>query len=326
MNLTLTNYWWLIIWLVGAGFVFKMIVNNEKKELVLGKYEYRWSIGSALLLVAPLIIWCAFRTNDFGDTGAYRDNFNAAPLAISGWNSYMQTITKDKGFFWIMLVLKQIAGSSDIMYFFILASVQIVTLAMVYRKYSCDYWFSIFVFVASTDYISWTFNTVRQFTAVALIFGATTLMLRRKYVPMIFLILIASTIHGSALLMIPFLFILDGKAWNKRTIITMIVTVLVIVYVNQFTDVLQNLLEETQYNNVVNDWKYYQDNGTNPIRVLVYSVPLLMAVIGFKAIQQENNPVLNMATNASILTTLLYVISMFTSGIFIGRLPIYVSL
>ena len=50
------------------------------------------------------------------------------------------------------------------------------------------------------------------------------------------------------------------------------------------------------------------------------------AVLKCGYIQAEDDPVINFCTNMSIISTGIYIISMFTSGIFIGRLPIYASL
>ena len=47
-----------------------------------------------------------------------------------------------------------------------LASIQAIILVTIYRKYSTNYLLSIFLFIASTDYLSWMFNGVRQFAAV----------------------------------------------------------------------------------------------------------------------------------------------------------------
>ena len=99
-----------------------------------------------------------------------------------------------------------------------------LSLLFVYRKYSPEYLVSIFLFIASADYISWMFNGIRQFTAVTLIFAATTLILKKKYLPVLLIVLLASTVHQSALLMIPFILIAYGKAWNKKTLLFVLQT------------------------------------------------------------------------------------------------------
>ena len=199
-------------------------------------------------------------------------------------------------------------------------------LIAIFRKYSISYLFSAFLFVASTDYISWMFNGLRQFTAVVIVFAATTLIIERKFLPLIAVILLASTMHATALMMIPIVFIVQGEAWNKKTLCFIFAALLAIFFVGSFTSFLDSALADTQYKNVVSDYTEWEDDGTNPIRVLIYSIPAIISFFGRKQIKQSNSVVVNICTNMSIVSAGLYVVSMFTSGIFIGRLPIYCSL
>lgn len=322
--MTVTNYWWYIIWLFVGGGILAVVMPKQRIS-VMGVRQTRWSIFSALLLAFPFILAAAGRGN-IGDTYVYRKGFEEAPSTIIGISNYLETVTKDKGFSVLTVIIKSVFGNSDTIYFFIVAAVQIVILALVFRKFSEDYWLSMFLFIASTDYFSWVHNGVRQFVAVALIFGAFELMLKKKYLAVIFVILLASTIHGSALLMIPIVFIIQGQAWNKKTLLCIIASILVLFFVDQFTNVLEVMLSDTQYTNVVSDWQAWNDDGTNPIRVLVYAIPTILSLLGLRYIKEENDPVINMCVNAGIISTGLGIISMGTSGVFLGRLPIYVSL
>ena len=99
-----------------------------------------------------------------------------------------------------------------------------------------------------------------------------------------------------------------------------------VVFVSRFTTWLDNVLDDTQYTNVVTEWQSWNDDGTNPIRVLVYSIPMILSITGLRHIRKANDVVINFCTNMSIVTAGLYLLSMVTSGIFIGRLPIYASL
>lgn len=321
----LTNYWWLLIWMFTGG-AFLDVFFPKSTELVIGKKEVRWDIVPAILLVLPYIIWAGFRSNNFGDTYAYRKMFSEAPNTLSQLPKYLGTINKDKGFSAFTVFIKSFLGDSDIVFFLIIASIQLVIIAMVFRKYSSDYWFSMFVFIASTDYLSWAHNGIRQFLAVTIIFASTPLLLKKKYTQAILLILFASTMHKSALLMIPVIFIIQGEAWNKRSLLCIAASIVALAFVDQFTNVLDALVTDTQYANMINDWNEWGDDGTNPIRVLVYSVPTILAFIGRKWIHNENDPVINLSVNASIISVGLLILSSRTSGIFLGRLPIYVSL
>ena len=132
--------------------------------------------------------------------------------------------------------------------------------------------------------------------------------------------------HQSALLVIPFIFIAQGKAWNKKTLLFMVAVIVIVAGIGQFTNVLDSMLAETQYKNVVADWQSWNDDGTNALRVLVYAVPSVLSLIGLRFIRIEDDKVINLCTNMSIVSVGFYIVSMFTSGIFIGRLPMIAPL
>lgn len=77
-------------------------------------------------------------------------------------------------------------------------------------------------FVAATDYLSWMNNGIRQFVAVVIVFAGTKWLLERKNIQYILLVLFASLFHQTALLMIPIGFILQGKAWNIKTLLLLL--------------------------------------------------------------------------------------------------------
>ena len=72
--------------------------------------------------------------------------------------------------------------------------------------------------------------------------------------------------------------------------------------------------------------QFFTPEQIEELRVLVYMIPTLLAVFGLQYIRREDDPVINFAANMSVISSGIYVISMFTSAIMIGRLPIYFSL
>lgn len=320
----MSQYIFILVWLSVMG-IFGSIMPGERYENILGKRELRTTWIFATCTFIPVVIMASLRKN-IGDTYAYELMFDDIPNTIDGLLSYLPQVTKDKGFTVLSGLIKIVFGNNTTIYFCILAIIQSIALIYIYRKYSTSYWISIFLFIASTDYLSWMFNGVRQFTAVCIIFAATPLMLKKKWIPLIITILFAATIHGSALLMLPIVFIVQGKAWNKKTIGFIAVCIVVLVFTDQFTNILDTLLSDTQYTNVVSDWQGLNDDGTNIIRVLVYSIPMILAFIGRKWLEIEDDSVMNLCTNMSIVTSGLYLVSAVTSGVFLGRLPIFTSL
>ena len=316
------GHWYPLIWLLTVGILlYKM---PHQRELVCGRAETRWYSFNAVMLVLPLILWAGLR-GYIGDTYAYILNYRAATASLPELLSRLNADSKDPGFSVLMTLFKSLGVTDHRIFFLIIAAFQMLCMERTFRKYSPNYWISIFLFVASTDYLSWMFNGMRQFIAVTMLFGAFDLLVERRYKTFVVLVLLASQIHGSAILMLPLAYVMCGPAFNRRTILMILATVLVIPFIDRFTPILNDLLADTQYSNTMTDEIWTVDDGTNPIRVLVYSVPALIAILGQRYIRRANNPVMNLCINASMITMALYLVSMVTSGIYVGRLPIYTT-
>lgn len=79
--MTLTNFWWLLIWMFTGGLLIAVlsIYRQSMAGIRHDKARSGLPVLSALLIVLPFIIWGGFRTDYFGDTGAYRRTFQAIP-------------------------------------------------------------------------------------------------------------------------------------------------------------------------------------------------------------------------------------------------------
>ena len=260
----------------------------------------------------------------FGDTAAYLSGFSEAPMSLPTLFARITEDSKDIGFSVFTTVVKSIIGDKEIMYLTLIATICLVCVMYTYKKYSCNFVISVFLFIASSDYLQWTYNGIRQFIPVSILFACAGLLIKKKYVPLIILILILSTIHASTLLMLPMIFIVQGKPWNKKTLLFAVAVVVAISFVDQFTDLITTFMENSQYSGEVD--QYLSTEGTSIQRVMVYSLPAILSLIFKKRIEQANNPIINLASNMSLIAALCYVLSAFTSGQFLGRLPIFFSL
>lgn len=322
-DLEQTSYWLLLVWLFAAGVLLYNMPKNV--ELVCGKAQARWYWFSALLLTFPYILWSTYRTGG-ADTYAYASAFQTAPSTLSEIPGIFASAKKDPGFT-ALITLSKVCGVSDFrQFFFIIAAFQMWCMIYTFRRYSPNFWLSIFLFVASTDYMSWMQNGLRQFIAVCMTFASFELMLQKKYIKFALIVLIASQIHGSAVIMLPLAFIMQGKALNSKTMLTILAAALCVPFVDRFTPIMEMLMEDTQYSNVMTNEIWVNDDGTNVIRVIVYSVPALMVFFGRRYVVHSNDPAINQCINASIITMAIYLVSMVTSGIYVGRLPIYTTL
>ena len=299
-----------------------------RKEIVLGKEETRFHPWFALLVIAPVIIWAGFRSGaGYVDTNAYIRMYAKIPTGISDLFHYITVVqTKDPGFSIYLAIIKKLFGSSYTPFLFISALIQGLAVTFFFRKYSSQFMISMFIFIASTEYFSWMFNGLRQFLAVAIALIAFRFLFEKKYIPYVLLILLASTIHLTAIILLPVAFIVNSRPWSIRVFIVLGIAVFALIATNQFTDFLNSSLQDTQYSDSVEFWQQEHFGGTNPIRVLVQIVPTVIAVVARRKLAENSNRLIDISINMSVVSSAIWLISMVTSGIHIGRLPIYVSL
>ena len=318
----LHNYWWLLLWPLLFG-AFGFFVNMQKTEIVDGQRCVRYKPLFAIILALPFAIWAGWRRG-FVDTEQYRATFLSLPSTLDEIIPYMKTVKKAHGFRLFELLFKCLISESSTAFFLFVALIQIAGLIYIYRKYSTNYWLSFFFFIASTDYLSWMHNGIRQFIAASILFFCVPLIAKKKYIPAIIIVLLVAPIHVTALIYLPFIFIVGGKTWNLRTFMFMGVIILSVVFVDRITGFLTEALVETAYEGDIEFLT--NNNGTNIIRVLFYSVPAIMAWFLRPYLDRANNPIINVCVNLSIVTTGFYVFSYFTSGILMGAIPIFFSL
>lgn len=317
-------YYFIFVW-IGFMAIVSQKVRVTKGTIVCGERVERWKLIWAFVAFAPVIYLAAF-TTPRSDTGLYLTIYKNLDIS---WKALKDTLLADesgKGFFAFQWLIKNVFRGSETAYRLILALLHSIPVLYVFRKYSDNFILSLYLFVATGCHTAWMMNGLRQYLAVCIIMTATPLMIKRKYIPLIAVILLAATIHSSAILMLPIVFIIQGRAWNYKTFFFIIITIIMMYAFSNYTGLLDSMLEETEYAGTMASAIAMGDDGTNPIRVLVNSIPMLLSILGKKQIDSENNEVINLCVNMSIITSGLYLISMVTSGIMLGRLPIYTSL
>ena len=317
-------YLFIFIWLI-AMFLFENQKNVMTPTNVLGKEEYRVSILFAAAAFFP-IFWLASQGTPQSDTWLYLSIFDGLPNTVSGLIQTLSDEDSGKGFAAFECIIKIIFGNNRTAFRTILGLLHSIPFILVCRKYSEDYLFTVFLFAASGCHTGWMMNGLRQYASVMIIFAATPFVLKKKYVPAVLLVLLAATFHTSALIMLPVVFIVQGEAWNRKTLILIVIAIIAMYAFSTTPGLFDSMLEGTEYAGTEAAMAEAGDDGTNPIRVLVNAIPTLLAFMGQRQIKEEKDPVINLCVNMSVITLGVYLISIVTSGIMVGRLPIYMSL
>lgn len=322
----MTVYWFMMAWVIFFGILAQASARRVCVGEYLGEevYEARVHLFMAVVTFAVIVFFAGMRTT-VGDTTAYIKMFKDYPLFQNAHDIIFENSAREPGFRLFSILIKTFISNNYNVWLSIIAVISGICVMYPLYKYSCNFGVSAFLFMASCQF-SWMFNGMRQFLVAAIMFSCTEFILKNKTLFYIIIVCILSTIHKSAFILIPMYFIAQGEPWNKRTMLFIGCIVLAMLFTSKFTNLLTDVVEQTDYASSVNEFKA-TDDGTSSIRILVESIPIIMAFFYRNKIKDKLTPIIKLSINMSLIASGLYIISKIaSSGILLGRLPIYFSM
>ena len=323
----MTVYWFMMAWVI----LFGILAQASARRVCVGEYlgekvyEPRVHWFMAVVTFAVIIFFAGMRTT-VGDTTAYIKMFNDYPLLQNAQNIIFDNTVKERGFKLFSIVVKTYISNDYTVWFSIIAIISGICVMIPIYKYSCNFTASAFLFMASCQF-SWMFNGMRQFLAASIAFVCTGLILKNKTLLYIVIICLLGTIHRSAFILIPIYFIVKEEPWSKRTIIFIIAIIVAVIFASKFTELFNDAMDQIENGGYSINESRINDDGTNVIRILVESIPLILSFIYREKIKGKLTPIIKLSINMSLITSGIYITSNITrSGIIIGRLPIYFSM
>lgn len=322
----MTIYWFMMAWVILFGILAQVSARRVCVWEYLGEevYEARAHLFMAVVTFAVIIFFAGMRTT-VGDTTAYIKMFGDYPLFQNAHDAIFDNNAREPGFRLFSILIKTFISDNYNVWLSIIAIISGICVMFPLYKYSCNFGISTFLFMASCQF-TWMFNGMRQFLVAAIVFSCTGLILKNKTLLYIIIVCILSTIHKSAFILIPMYFVAQGEPWNKRTLLFIGCIVLAMLFTSKFTNLLTDVVEQTDYATSVEEFRN-TDDGTSIIRILVESIPIILAFIYRNRIKGKLTPIVKLSINMSLIASGLYVISKIaSSGILLGRLPIYFSM
>lgn len=317
-------YWSMLLWVPLIYFVYSM---GHKEEVMLTDYNIQQGIQKkiplayAIVVFGYFIFWIGMRKY-VADTTAYINMFQSIPADFStAWNQ-IDWEGKNPGFDIFNIIFKCFISQDFQWWLMTIAIISGVCIMIVLRKYSCSFFFSSFLFMTFLTY-TWMMNGMRQFICVAVLFLCCDWIKDGKFIRFLIAVLLMSTFHMTALLMIPIYFVARSKPWDKKIGLFIVGIILICIFAEPFFSGVDSALGGTAYAGATG--QFAEDDGVNPIRVLFYAIPPVIAFIFREKLKPyyEKNPIIPICVNMSLITAALYLVGVFTSGILIGRLPIY---
>lgn len=315
-------YWWILIYTSAVSF-FGTSVN--RKNLLEEKCNQNKDVSLfiAILTFALLIFFVGSRS-EFNDTYYYRELYKGyITTDLSQILKILKGTGKSKYFNSLQVLFKHFISQDYEYWFFALAIFEVGAVIKLYYRYSTDFFFSSYLFIASTSFL-WLMSGTRQFFAVAIVLYGINNLVERKLIKFMFLVLFASLFHISALIWIPVYFFCNSEPWKWRMLLFVACAAIVLFSLSTFTNILEDVLEDTNYSGITSNFD--STNGVSAMRFYVSCVPWFLAFIFRKQIYEENNKFINICINLSVISSVIYFLGMFTSGIIVGRLPMYFML
>ena len=283
----------------------------KKSDTVQKNVLTRRQLGNQILLVSIFLLLFAVsacRRYVGNDYDRYLYFFDLIALG-----EYVPT---EFGFNAIVLLMQFIFGvDTELTILALFAFCTILFMMKALYDQSEDFFLSFTLFMLLTYYFQ-TLNTVRYYFALAVAFYAAKYALKNQYVKFIILILLAATIHKSAMLVVP-IYILANRTWKKWQIIGMcVVAVSGLLFGEYYLKLI--LLVYPSYKETV-----FLEGGTSVINVLRCVGVLILSLLCYKSAIKGNKQN-TFYFNLNVLALLLYTCGSFLPEI--SRIGYYMTI
>lgn len=246
------------LWYESANEIIKLRRNKK-----LPKPFYIVPSFSLLLFIS------AFRGDFTTDYTNYTSLFKSIN-SYSFWTTFKVGFDIELGY----LLLNRVIGLFTTNPVFLFAVTSFVILYGFYHqfsRYSVNIWLSVLMFVTAGSFYA-SFNITRQILAAAIIFMGSKYLYERKFFKYVLVVIIASLIHTSSLIMIPFYFILNLRLNFKNFILVSGGSAVIFVFFDQILDVVQMFVYENYTENAYGMTGQAFENVVLPLAFLAFTL------------------------------------------------------
>lgn len=270
-----TLYLLIVILIMAVSFMGTILNNKGKKEKV-----NKPSKKCLYFIIFILIIVSGYRDLSYiyGDEYTYRIIFDEIN------NGKLNSAENEIGFLGLNYIIGLFTNDSQWLIMVCAVITNILILKALY-KYSKYFNFSLFLYIVFGGYFA-SFNIMRQFLAIAILFYyGIDFILNKKIYKYIVCVLIASSIHFSAIILLPMYWLVNVKNKRRLYICTFLITSVSFLAFNSLFKSLSGFDRISgYYNNYSN-----MNVGVNIFRILVISIPIILMGLNYKTMKKNND-------------------------------------
>lgn len=302
----------MIIYLLNLFIVYAMSWLHDKSN---NKYIRLTLITIA---ISSLICISGFRENvgtDFSTYYVFFENIVNYDWSILFTDKYYDVTSFEKGFTILVLILGKVFNNPRFIMVAI-GCITIIPIVLTMKKYTKSFSLSIFLYITTMNYYS-AFNGIRQWIACMILFVAIRYIYEKDKFKYIICVLLASTIHTSAIICIPLYYFVNLKPFTRKY--TIICLGLCFCIFN--LDIVLNILSQS----LPSEYQSYfvasqNDRGINSLRIIVAFAPVLISFIYYKRLTKVDDNV-NIIINFSAINFIIKIIA--TQKNILNRFSLY---
>jgi transmembrane protein EpsG len=227
----------------------------------------RW--GPVVIACASLTLVAGLRYHVGTDYGAYVALYSHSTEPVD------LAVERDIGFAALCRLLHVFSSDPQLL-FVVAAAVTTIGVVLGLRAYGRPFELAMFMYIGTYAYYS-SFNGVRQSMAMAIYFGGSRFLLTGRFWHWLMLVVIASTLHMPALVMLPAYFLVRGPTFSLRHLLLIVLALgLTIGYVEFMPTVLRAVAWTPRF--APYPVSVFEEGlGAHPLRLAVFMLPVLVS-------------------------------------------------
>lgn len=273
------DFYEYVVWVATA--IMCLIASGCSKAPLRKRGGLGQPLPNPVAVIIPIILITTFAAlrKDVGDTYYYVHSFEGFP---GGNNPVTAELFFTSMFSFFQNIIRNLTDEPQWLIVFSAVFALPVPLFILY-KYSYPFSLSLHLFIAY-GYLGGMMNGMRQYMGAAIVLCGTKYLFSLKkgaFIKYAAIIILAWSMHNSAIVMIPLFIVFRRKAWQFSSYVIILGSVAATLAFDAILPSFLGAIENTSYSNYSqNGWFTNGENGGSSIgRVLVAAYPLIIAYL-----------------------------------------------
>lgn len=245
-------------------------------------------LPNPIAVIIPIVFFVLFTglRRDVGDTYYYALSFE---LYSSSDNPVTAELFFTQMFLFFQNWIRNMTDDPQWLIFFSGIFAMPMPIYILY-KYSYPFDLSLYLMVAY-GYVGGMMNGMRQYMAAAIVLCGTRYLFSLKktsFIKYAVIIMLAWSMHNSALIMLPLFFVVRRKAWTFSSYVILLASVILTIGFDAVLPSFLGAVEDTSYSTYANNGWFTNgvEGGANIGRVFVSAYPVVLAYMNKDRVKQ----------------------------------------